>query len=448
MIRRLVFTCLEDIRDGFEEELKEMKPMKKPLQNTEKLTDMNTKFPLKSLALRKFEFVDFCKKPKQTHENRGAALLAKMGYDGGGLDKSSQGVTELIPFSTQRGREGFGQPANQRKETLDGEYKYCDSNLMKKYWMLNLAAMKMANLDRIYDWLLMGEKPDNVEIRNPMNVEIKSEKCGPGKNAGRLSPVFYFADICAGPGEFTEYVLWRKGKDDFKLKRFTAVSPSYFKLYCDKHNDGDITKPDNITFFEDVSSYLVIYIVCDNLLACYVSEMKKYMIKINTELDLFWETKVRDVIEVVSENMIYSDKIFMAYILEYNERSRETKKGMLAILGDPGYYQKKKPTKRMNHCLQIIDIKELQQKPPAFTKNVLLSGVGRMRYAELRMCVITKKVLISTMCILYCFVVYRFITVGHKGKLEGERAAVRILDAILLNGDDVLRFLSIKNDNS
>ncbi|KAK6114434.1 G-patch domain family protein [Brugia pahangi] len=114
MIRRLVFTCLEDIRDGFEEELKEMKPMKKPLQNTEKLTDMNTKFPLKSLALRKFEFVDFCKKPKQTHENRGAALLAKMGYDGGGLDKSSQGVTELIPFSTQRGREGFGQPANQK----------------------------------------------------------------------------------------------------------------------------------------------------------------------------------------------------------------------------------------------------------------------------------------------------------------------------------------------
>ncbi|KAK6114432.1 hypothetical protein QQG55_56050 [Brugia pahangi] len=70
---------------------------------------------------------------------------------------------------------------------------------------------------------------------------------------------------------------------------------------------------------------------------------------------------------------------------------------MLAILGDPGYYQKKKPTKRMNHCLQIIDIKELQQKPPAFTKNVLLSGVGRMRYAELRMCVITKKVLISTL---------------------------------------------------
>ncbi|KAK6114433.1 hypothetical protein QQG55_56055 [Brugia pahangi] len=72
--------------------------------------------------------------------------------------------------------------------------------------------------------------------------------------------------------------------------------------------------------FVSINKKIFRYIVCDNLLACYVSEMKKYMIKINTELDLFWETKVRDVIEVVSENMIYSDKIFMAYILEYNER--------------------------------------------------------------------------------------------------------------------------------
>lgn len=44
------------------------------------------------------------------------------------------------------------------------------------------------------------------------------------------------------------------------------------------------------------------------------------MTKINAELDLLWETKARDVVEVVPENMIHSDKIFMAYILEHNER--------------------------------------------------------------------------------------------------------------------------------
>lgn len=52
-------------------------------------------------------------KPTPAYENKGAALLAKMGYDGGGLGKSGQGRTELIPFSTHRGREGLGQPTNQ-----------------------------------------------------------------------------------------------------------------------------------------------------------------------------------------------------------------------------------------------------------------------------------------------------------------------------------------------
>ena len=46
--------------------------------------------------------------------------------------------------------------------------------------------------------------------------------------------LLYFADVCAGPGGFSEYVLWRKrwrakgfgftikGKNDFKLEEFYA----------------------------------------------------------------------------------------------------------------------------------------------------------------------------------------------------------------------------------
>lgn len=60
--------------------------------------------------------------------------------------------------------------------------------------------------------------------------------------------------------------------------------------------------------------------MCDNPLECFVSEVKKYMTKINAELDQLWKIKSRDVIEVVPENIIHSDKIFMAYILEHNER--------------------------------------------------------------------------------------------------------------------------------
>ncbi|EJW74561.1 hypothetical protein WUBG_14533 [Wuchereria bancrofti] len=55
MIRRLVSTRLEDIRDGFEEELQETKPMKKPFQNSEKLTDSEDEYevPAKIVSFKK-----------------------------------------------------------------------------------------------------------------------------------------------------------------------------------------------------------------------------------------------------------------------------------------------------------------------------------------------------------------------------------------------------------
>ena len=41
--------------------------------------------------------------------------------------------------------------------------------------------------------------------------------------------LLYFADICAGPGGFSEYVLWRKGWDA-KGFGFTLKGPNDFKL--------------------------------------------------------------------------------------------------------------------------------------------------------------------------------------------------------------------------
>ena len=41
--------------------------------------------------------------------------------------------------------------------------------------------------------------------------------------------LLYFADICAGPGGFSEYVLWRKSWDA-KGFGFTLKGPSDFKL--------------------------------------------------------------------------------------------------------------------------------------------------------------------------------------------------------------------------
>lgn len=107
----------------------------------------------------------------------------------------------------------------------------------------------------------------------------------------REGELLYFADVCAGPGGFSEYILWRrrwhakgfgmtlKGPCDFKLEDFYAAPSELFEPYYgrSKHvtlasgagvvqgefdlcastgeggvdGDGDITRPENITAFRN-----------------------------------------------------------------------------------------------------------------------------------------------------------------------------------------------------
>ena len=57
---------------------------------------------------------------------------------------------------------------------------------VKKEFFLNRAAMKMANIDALFDFCF-------------------SQPVGVGKDE-----LLYFADVCAGPGGFTEYIAWRR----------------------------------------------------------------------------------------------------------------------------------------------------------------------------------------------------------------------------------------------
>ena len=59
-------------------------------------------------------------------------------------------------------------------------------------FFLNRAAMKMANMDAVFDF--MFTRP--VDEQGHALVEENE-------------PLF-FADVCAGPGGFSEYVLWKK----------------------------------------------------------------------------------------------------------------------------------------------------------------------------------------------------------------------------------------------
>lgn len=73
---------------------------------------------------------------------------------------------------------------------------------------------------------------------------------------------FYFADVCAGPGGFTEYILWRKkwtfkgfgftlkDKHDFKLNESICASSASFQALYGEEGDGNVCSPANILDFK------------------------------------------------------------------------------------------------------------------------------------------------------------------------------------------------------
>lgn len=253
-------------------------------------------------------------------------LMAKMGFkEGEGLGKFGQGRKEIVEASTQRGRRGLGltlqgfqgelnvdwqdepeasafeevswfpecstempdaeelrdwMTAGERKLKIDDETEFCSENLLhlllrcksvfddlegeemrrartrsnpyetiRGAFFLNRAAMKMANMDHVFDYMFTNPKDAQGTLVREKEGEL-----------------LYFGDVCAGPGGFSEYVLWRKrwhskgfgmtlkGANDFKLEDFYAASSELFEPYYGEggvDGDGDITLPENISAFRN-----------------------------------------------------------------------------------------------------------------------------------------------------------------------------------------------------
>ncbi|KAJ7404288.1 Cap-specific mRNA (nucleoside-2'-O-)-methyltransferase 1 [Willisornis vidua] len=254
-------------------------------------------------------------------------LMAKMGFrEGEGLGKYGQGRKDIVEASNQKGRRGFGltlkgfdgelnidwqdepEPSayekvdwcpecttqipdaqelkewmtvGKRKMMIEDETEFCNEELLHNVlqcksvfdeldgeemrrartrsnpyemirgaFFLNRAAMKMANMDHVFDYMFTNPKDYNGV---PLIKEYDAE-------------LLYFADVCAGPGGFSEYVLWRrkwhakgfgmtlKGPNDFKLEDFYSASSELFEPYYGEggiDGDGDITRSENITAFQN-----------------------------------------------------------------------------------------------------------------------------------------------------------------------------------------------------
>jgi len=259
-----------------------------------------------------------------SYSSQAERMMSMMGYKSGtGLGKAQQGRVEPVGLSSQKGRRGLGhiieglessdeidwtpeevvvrepvnwiktnlQPAptfeelrhwvgtGARNTDISGETTFCDSNVLKdvlscksvfdkleahemmkarsrsnpyetiaKGIFQNRAAMKMANMDTVFDFM----------FTSPVGED--------GKSLVKDDEPLYFADVCAGPGGFSEYVLWKRqwrakgygftlrdGKHDFKLEDFYAGPPEGFEPYYGVDGvkgDGNVFRSENIKELE------------------------------------------------------------------------------------------------------------------------------------------------------------------------------------------------------
>ncbi|TSP79436.1 Cap-specific mRNA (nucleoside-2'-O-)-methyltransferase 1 [Bagarius yarrelli] len=198
-------------------------------------------------------------------------LMAKMGFkEGEGLGKFGQGRREIVEASTQRGRRGLGLMLEGFEGDLNVEWTdEPEPSAIEEVSWFPECTTEMPDSEELRDWMTIDERKlkidDETEFCSEELLHLML-RCKKPLFRDRESELLYFGDVCAGPGGFSEYVLWRKrwhakgfgmtlkGANDFKLEDFYSAPSELFEPYYGEggvDGDGDITRPENISAFRN-----------------------------------------------------------------------------------------------------------------------------------------------------------------------------------------------------
>ena len=144
---------------------------------------------------------------------------------------------------------------------------------IKREFFQNRAAMKMAELDAMFDYMFSRgvPMPTEAEVVVAQTVEAgtgisSSNGSGDDGSVGAalvssFPKVVQFADVAAGPGGFSEYLFWKRGwrakgfgftlkhtgGTDWKLDKFNPHAPYQgFHVYYGPDGTGDLYNTDNM----------------------------------------------------------------------------------------------------------------------------------------------------------------------------------------------------------
>ncbi|NWU99895.1 GPT11 protein, partial [Upupa epops] len=119
----------QDVRPG----LPMVRQVKEALQKEKKQKEANEKNRHKSIKEEEKERRDLVLKSALGNDNKGFALLQKMGYKSGqALGKSGEGIVEPIPLNIKTGRSGLGHDELKKRKAEEKLENYRQKLHMKK----------------------------------------------------------------------------------------------------------------------------------------------------------------------------------------------------------------------------------------------------------------------------------------------------------------------------